>query len=118
MVYENGLQLVKQNLNYSDPNIGDFNEALNAVTVGASGGVFGILLAFGMMFPNHEIYLYFLFPIKAKWFVILYGIAELIFGVTNTQGNIAHFAHLGGMLFGFILILMWKKNSNNHNYFK
>lgn len=61
MVYENGLQLVKQNLNYSDPNIGSYNEALNAVTVGASGGVFGILLAFGMMFPNHEIYLYFLF---------------------------------------------------------
>lgn len=118
MVYDNGLQLVQQNLNYPDPNIGNFNEILNSVTVGASGAVFGILLAFGMMFPNQEIYLYFLFPIKAKWFVLLYGIAELIFGVTNTQSNIAHFAHLGGMLFGFILIQMWKKNNQNRNFFR
>lgn len=118
MVYDNGLQLIQQNLNYSDTNIGNFNEVLNSVTVGASGAVFGILLAFGMMFPNQEIYLYFLFPIKAKWFVLLYGIAELIFGVTNTQSNIAHFAHLGGMLFGFILIQMWKKNNQNRNFFR
>ncbi len=118
MVYDNGLKLMQQHLNYSDPNIGGFNQELNSVTVGASGGVFGILLAFGMMFPNQEIYLYFLFPIKAKWFVIIYGVAELIFGVTNTQSNVAHFAHLGGMLFGFILIQMWKKNNTHHNYFK
>lgn len=118
MVYDNGLQLIQQNLNYSDTNIGNFNEVLNSVTVGASGAVFGILLAFGMMFPNQEIYLYFLFPIKAKWFVLLYGIAELIFGVTNTQSNIAHFAHLGGMLFGFVLIQMWKKNNQNRNFFR
>ncbi len=77
-------------------------------TVGASGGVFGILLAFGMMFPQQPIYLYFLFPIKAKWFVIGYGLIELWAGVTGTQAGVAHFAHLGGMLFGFLLIQYWR----------
>lgn len=79
-------------------------------TIGASGGVFGILLAFGMMFPEQPIYLYFLFPIKAKWFVIGYGVIELIGGVQSVGGgsSIAHFAHLGGMLFGFLLIQYWR----------
>lgn len=77
-------------------------------TVGASGGVFGILLAFGMMFPNQPIYIYFLFPIKAKWFVIGYGLIELWAGVTGTQQGVAHFAHLGGMLVGFLLIQFWR----------
>lgn len=77
-------------------------------TLGASGGVFGVLLAFGMMFPNQPIYLYFLFPIKAKWFVIGFGLLELWSGVTGTQAGIAHFAHLGGMAFGFIMIQYWR----------
>lgn len=77
-------------------------------TVGASGGVFGILLAFGMMFPNQPIYLYFLVPIKAKWFVIGYGVLELWAGITGTQSGVAHFAHLGGMVFGFLLIQYWR----------
>ena len=77
-------------------------------TVGASGAVYGLLLAFGMLFPNSRIYLYFLFPIKAKWFVIGYAVIELVSGFFSS-GNIAHFAHLGGMLFGLILILIWKK---------
>jgi membrane associated rhomboid family serine protease len=79
-------------------------------TVGASGAVFGILLAFGMMFPNTLIYIYFLFPIKAKWFVIFYGGLELFFGIQNrASDNVAHFAHLGGMIFGFILIRYWNR---------
>ncbi len=84
---------------------------LNApVVVGASGSVFGLLLAFGMMFPDSKIYMYFLFPIKAKYFVILYGAIELFGAVNNSQtDNIAHYAHLGGMLFGFFLIKYWKK---------
>lgn len=77
--------------------------------VGASGAIFGLLLAFGMLFPNSEIYLYFLLPIKAKWFVIFYGALELFYGVTGTADGVAHFAHLGGMLFGLILILVWRK---------
>ncbi|MCL2682663.1 MAG: rhomboid family intramembrane serine protease [Bacteroidales bacterium] len=89
----------------------------NSVTIGASGAVFGILLAFGMMFPNMLIYVYFLIPIKAKWFVIIYGAIELIAGVSRTGStNIAHFAHLGGMLFGIILILWWRKRRRNDFY--
>ena len=79
--------------------------------VGASGAIFGLLLAFGMMFPNSEIYIYFLFPLKAKWFVIIYGVIELISGFADSTGNVAHFAHLGGMIFGFLLIRYWKKQN-------
>jgi membrane associated rhomboid family serine protease len=77
--------------------------------IGASGAVFGILLAFGMLFPNTLIFIYFLFPIKAKYFVILYGVIELFYGFSGSGSNIAHFAHLGGMIFGFFLIRYWKK---------
>lgn len=84
---------------------------LNApLVVGASGSVFGILLAFGMLFPNTLIYMFFAIPIKAKYFVMLYGALELYFGVANRPGdNVAHFAHLGGMVFGFLLLMLWKK---------
>ena len=78
-------------------------------TVGASGAIYGLLLAFGMMFPDSRIYLYFLFPIKAKWFVIGYAVLELIMGLGGAD-NVAHFAHLGGMLFGLLLILYWRKH--------
>jgi len=77
--------------------------------IGASGAVFGILLAFGMIFPNTLIYIYFFFPLKAKYFVIIYGLIELFYGFSGAQSNVAHFAHLGGMIFGFFLILYWKK---------
>ena len=79
-------------------------------TVGASGAVFGVLLAFGMIFPNMIIYLYFAIPVKAKYFVFFYGLFELYTGFQNNPtDNVAHFAHLGGMLFGFILLMVWKK---------
>lgn len=85
-------------------------ELLNApVVIGASGAVFGILLAFGMLFPNSLIYIYFAIPIKAKYFVILYAAIELYSGMSKSGSNVAHFAHLGGMVFGFFLILYWKK---------
>ena len=90
------------------------------VTVGASGAVFGILLAFGMLFPNVPLYLMFIpIPIKAKYFVIFYGLAELTMGVANFSGDsVAHFAHLGGMLFGYVLIKYWKnKDFKNGRYF-
>lgn len=78
-------------------------------TVGASGGVFGILLAFGLRFPNQYILLLIPpIPIKAKWFVILYGALELYLGITGTQAGVAHFAHLGGMAAGLIMILYWR----------
>ena len=78
-------------------------------TVGASGAIYGLLLAFGMMFPNSMIYLYFVMPIKAKWFVIGYAVIELLTGIFSTSDGVAHFAHLGGMLVGLIIILIWKK---------
>lgn len=89
------------------------NLKINTPMVGASGAVFGVLLAFGMLFPNTLLYVYFLIPIKAKYFVILYGGLELFLGIQNNPAdNVAHFAHLGGMLFGFILIKYWQKRSN------
>ncbi len=91
-----------------------YNERIIGVpTVGASGAVYGILLAFGMMFPEERIYLYFLVPLKAKWFVIGYAAIELVTGVLGTNDGIAHFAHLGGMLVGLILILMWRRHDRN-----
>ncbi len=78
-------------------------------TLGASGGVFGVLMGFGMMFPEQRIMLLFPpIPLKAKWFVIGYGALSLFFGVSGLQGGVAHFAHLGGMLFGFLLIMYWR----------
>ena len=88
---------------------------INSLTIGASGAVFGILLAFGMIFPNVPLMIIpFPFPIKAKYLVIGYGLLELGLGVANRSGdNVAHFAHLGGMLFGIILILYWRKKNGN-----
>ncbi len=90
------------------------------VTVGASGAVFGILLAFGMLFPEVPLYLMFVpIPIKAKYFVVFYGLAELTMGVADFSGDsVAHFAHLGGMLFGYILVKYWKnKDMKNGRFF-
>ena len=89
--------------------------ALNAPMVGASGAIFGLLMAFGMLFPNTTLFLLFIpFPIKAKYFVALYGIFELYSGLHRTPGdNVAHFAHIGGMLFAFILIRYWAGQRKN-----
>lgn len=90
------------------------------ITVGASGAVFGILLAFGMLFPNMPLYIMFIpIPVKAKWAVLGYGLIELFFGVTGSMDNVAHFAHLGGMLFAFIILIYWKKKGvfdRNHGF--
>jgi membrane associated rhomboid family serine protease len=93
--------------------LGIFTKAkMNIPVVGASGAVFGLLLAFGMLFPNTQLMMIFLpIPIKAKYFVMIYGALELMQGISSNPGdNVAHFAHLGGMLFGFILIKIWNKN--------
>jgi membrane associated rhomboid family serine protease len=78
-------------------------------TIGASGGVFGVLLAYGMMFPRSVLILLFPpIPIEARWFVLIYGAIELFFGITGTDSGVAHFAHLGGMFFGYLLIRHWR----------
>lgn len=91
-----------------------YQREANTPMVGASGAVFGILMAFGMLFPNTELFLLFIpFPIKAKYLVAFYGIYELYTGMARVPGdNIAHFAHLGGMLFAFILVKYWQKQRN------
>ena len=82
-----------------------------AQMIGASGAIFGILIAFAMMFPNVELMIIFLpIPIKAKYLIPVYAVLELFFGIANFSSNIAHFAHLGGAIVGFILIKIWKRN--------
>ncbi len=90
---------------------------LNEATVGASGAIFGLLFAFGYLFPNTMLYVYFAIPVKAKWFVAIYALVELYSGIENSAGdNIAHFAHLGGMLFAFIMLRLWRKKIRNQFY--
>lgn len=92
-----------------------YEQHANMPMVGASGAVFGILMAFGLLFPNTELFLLFIpFPIKAKYFVTFYGLYELYTGIARVPGdNVAHFAHLGGMLFAFILVKYWQKKSGD-----
>ena len=86
----------------------------NNVIVGASGSLFGLLGAFGMLYPNRELYLYFFIPIKAKWLVIGYGAIELFSGWRNDpMDNVAHFAHIGGLIVGVILVLIWRRDRNH-----
>lgn len=91
------------------------NQYLNShVIVGASGSLFGLLGGFGMLFPNRMLYLYFLFPIKAKWLVIAYGAIELFSGIrSDAADNVAHFAHIGGLIVGVIIILIWRKDKQH-----
>ena len=87
-------------------------------TVGASGAIFGLLLAFGMLHPDAIISL--IFPpisMKAKWFVIVYGALELLLGVSGSMSNVAHFAHLGGMFWGWLLFVWWRYRDRNRNYY-
>lgn len=78
-------------------------------TLGASGGVLGVLAAFGLMYPDEPIYLYFLFPIPAKWLVLGLAAVNLYAGVADTQAGVANFAHIGGMLTGFLLMQYWRE---------
>ena len=108
-ILSKGADIINQGMNYTDPVRGAMNRLLHVPMVGASGAVFGVLLAFGMTFPNQVIYLNFFFPIKAKYFVIGYGLLELYNGFAVSNSGIAHFAHLGGMLFGYLLIRKWRR---------
>ena len=120
-VLNEGTSIFNQGKNYIDPTLGTINLLINMPTVGASGAVYGILLAFGMFLPNQPMYIMFIpYPVKAKWVVIGYAAIELILGMGHANTGIAHFAHLGGMIFGFLIILYWKKTGTirkNDNYY-
>jgi membrane associated rhomboid family serine protease len=117
-VLREGSSILQSGMNYVDSRMAELNIAVNRSTVGASGAVYGILLAFGMLFPNSQMYVFPIpFPIKAKFFVIGYAVIELVLGMSRTADGVAHFAHLGGMIFGFLLIMYWKKNRNNGQFY-
>lgn len=111
-LYDNGAAYLSRSMNYTVPEMARLNMILNTPTVGASGAVFGVLLAFGILFPNTQLMLLFPpIPIRAKYFVLGYGAIELYLAVTSPGSNIAHAAHLGGMIFGYILIRYWRKTT-------
>jgi len=113
IVLDEGADLLREGKVYTNNTMQDLQLLLNTPTVGASGAVFGILLAFGILFPNTQLMLLFPpIPIKAKYFVLAYGAIELYLAFTQPGSNIAHAAHLGGMLFGYILIRYWRKTTN------
>ncbi len=111
MILNEGYQVLMSGQNYTDALLGKLNLITNTVTIGASGAVFGVVLAFGMLFPNTQLMLLFPpIPIKAKYAaVLMLGLGVLL----DFRGNVAHFAHLGGMVFGYILIKYWKKDRKN-----
>ncbi|GAB6395382.1 MAG: rhomboid family intramembrane serine protease [Bacteroidales bacterium] len=117
-VHRNGCGILHKGMNYTNAVSAALNLLINTPTVGASGAVFGILLAFGVLFPNAPLYLMFVpIPVKAKYFVLGYGVIELLLGVADFSGdNVAHFAHLGGMVFGYVLIRYWKKKDSKWTY--
>lgn len=112
LVYDSGGNAISQGRNFADAEMGKLNSILNIPVVGASGAVFGVLLAFGMLFPNTQLMLIFPpIPIKAKYVVIGYAAIELYLAITSPGSGIAHTAHLGGMIFGYILIRYWRKTT-------
>ena len=110
IVFDEGALALREGKNFILSNLAELNLVLNSQTVGASGAVYAILLGFGMLFPNERMYIFPIpFPIKAKFFVIGYALIELFLGTMGSPDGVAHFAHLGGMLFGLVLILLWRK---------
>ena len=112
-VLSEGTALFNKGLGFGNHTMDSLEILLNIPTVGASGAIFGILLAFGVLFPNTQLMLLFPpIPIKAKYFVMIYGGIELYLAIKQPGSNIAHAAHVGGMIFGYILIRYWKKTTN------
>jgi membrane associated rhomboid family serine protease len=110
-VLNNGRAALAENKNFVDSDAARLNLSINVGLVGASGCLFGLLIAYGMLFPNSELMLLFIpFPIKARYFVIGYGVIELLLALANRTGdNVAHYAHLGGMIVGYAILKYWQK---------
>lgn len=111
-VIDEGWAPMLQGYNFSNPLLAQLNVMVNGATVGASGAVFGLLLAFAMLWPNVPMYIMFIpVPIKAKWMVAGYAAIELLCGLGSYMSNVAHFAHLGGMIFAFFIIWYWRRQA-------
>ena len=109
LVLSRGFDALREGKNFVNPQLAHLNVVLNSTTVGASGAIYAILLGFGMLFPEERMFVFPIpFPIKAKYLVMGYAVIELYLGVSGSADGVAHFAHLGGMLFGFILIFFWR----------
>lgn len=115
----NGADVLNQMMNYTNSGLANLNLILNSSTVGASGAVYGILLGYGVMYPNQLMYIFpFPFPIKTKYMVVGYAAIELVLALANSQSDhVAHVAHLGGMLFGLLLIMYWKRKMRKNGYY-
>lgn len=117
-IVSEGYHALMKGMNFTDPTLANINNLVNTPVVGASGAIYGVLLAFGMLFPNREIMLLIPpIPMKAKWMVLIFGVLELALGAFNSSDNVAHFAHVGGMLFGFLIIWYWKKKGTFNGYY-
>jgi membrane associated rhomboid family serine protease len=113
LVINEGTAYFNKGQGFIDPTMQGLQILLNTPTVGASGAIFGVLLAFGVLFPNTQLMLLFPpIPIRAKYFVMIYGGIELYLAITQPGSQIAHAAHIGGMLFGYLLIRYWRKTTN------
>ena len=109
-VINEGAQILHENKNYVNPILSNLNLLVNAPIIGASGAVYGIMLAFAKLYPEEYIYMYFVLPIKVKYFIFIMIALEMLQGFFINSSSVAHFAHLGGMLFGYLIIKQWEKN--------
>ena len=111
--YQSALDMLQSALQPAESDIMAVRNIIFVPTVGASGAVYGVLLGFAMLYPDTILRLWFPpIALKAKWLVIIFGAIEIVLGITSTGAGIAHFAHLGGLIFGFILLMYWKKTRN------
>lgn len=111
--YQSAMDMLQSALQPAESDIMAVRNIIFVPTVGASGAVYGVLLGFAMLYPDTILRLWFPpIALKAKWLVIIFGAIEIVLGITSTGAGIAHFAHLGGLIFGFILLMYWKKTRN------
>ncbi len=118
LVKRDGVELWQQGQNYSDATLGRINTLFNIPMVGASGAIYGVLLAFGMTYPNTELIMFPLpIPIKAKYFVLILGGMSIYNTLQNNpDDNVAHLAHLGGMIVGYVLIRLWRTRGGGNQF--
>ncbi|MFD0939240.1 rhomboid family intramembrane serine protease [Pedobacter boryungensis] len=110
---------VSQSINVTQDKMELLSSIYYGPMLGASGAIFGLLVAFGMLYPNAELFIMFIpVPVKAKYIMPIYVLVELFLGVGKFQGSVAHFAHLGGALIGFILVKLWKDKNTFYNYYE